>query len=387
MNSRDRSQWVRGPKPRKKQIQGWQETEALMKAKKLNPYFNTAETPLGKRIMPGSPIDKPLEANKFISPPAGGSALPNLPDKSKAIDMSVYKKNKSHSKDYREEYEDKPKKESPVFTSTPVIRPSFQMLNSDTEEDRERYFQEKMMEKIKSGASPKYSFEFEYYEGELIQPEEEEEAEFLETPVSNQLESRIRKYLKEMIAYSPSAYLSELMMAELELLGEILVGECQEFGIGIIIFEKYRNLTEIKIDNQLPFPPGSKVRDGRGWEMVRGAYNPQHRMMFMAEELVMGKPGGVSTHEFAHAYDHAWQINNEMKFGFSVFLWNQFYNERTFITEYAATQPKEYFAVSLESYFNPHRKELLKKCDPRMYGFITNLIAGVHKKPSRKISE
>jgi len=137
----------------------------------------------------------------------------------------------------------------------------------------------------------------------------------------------------------------------------------------------------------MPFPPGTRVRDGRGWETVRGAYNPQHRMMFMAEELVRGKPGGVSTHEFGHAYDHAWQINNDMKFGFSVFLWNQFYNERTFITEYAATQPKEYFAVSLESYFNPHRKDLLKKCDPRMYGFITNMIAGVHKQPKRQLSE
>lgn len=222
---------------------------------------------------------------------------------------------------------------------------------------------------------------FEYYEGLMMEEKEKESAKEI-VPAGT-----IRGYLEKMICYSPSRELTELMIKELEPLGEVLIKECQEFKTGIIIFENYKNLTEIKIDNQYAFPPGSKVRDGRGWEVVRGAYSSHHRMMFMAEELITGYPGGVSTHEFGHAYDHAWMINNQMDYGFSVFLWNKFHNQRTFISEYASTQPKEYFAVSLEYYFNSEKKELLKKCDPGMYGFISNLIAGVHKKPKTRLSD
>ncbi len=385
MNEKDKNQWITGPKARKTQSGGWRDTEALMKARKINP-FAPQQNPLGRRIV--APEDEKMKQD-FESPAIYPSSDMGQGVFSENIEsVNIYKKDTAKTPPSVEELllRDTSDKGNKILVDTPLIKPLIKSLSLNTDEMSKTYVQQKMMENIKSQIPLDSFSEFDYYEGHGVDTGDEEIAVVHHAPVGKP-QNRTGEFLEKMIAYSPSSRLTQLMMRELELLGEILLGECQEFGIGIIIFEKGRNLTQIKIDNQLPFPPGTRVRDGRGWETVRGAYNPQHRMMFMAEELVTGKPGGVSTHEFGHAYDHAWQINNDMKFGFSVFLWNQFYNERTFITEYAATQPKEYFAVSLESYFNPHRKELLKKCDPRMYGFITNMIAGVHKQPKRQLSE
>jgi len=182
--------------------------------------------------------------------------------------------------------------------------------------------------------------------------------------------------LSLMIMYSPGTELSEKLLRELIHLGKILIREVKAFGVGIIIFPKEKLLTEIKVNEQLLFPPGSKTHDGRPGEIVRGIYNSHQRVIAIAEELVTGEPGGTATHEFAHAYDDAWKKRNVMKFGLSVYLWNQFYHDRTFITHYASTKPAEYFAESLQAYFNPEKKELLKEYDPKMYAFITNLIAG-----------
>lgn len=332
----EKEQWLRGPKAKQITQTGWRETEEMLKKQKLK---TSGQADMG-HISMHQPAQPFISDEEFSYQKPAGSKLFLPPMK---------KGNISHSLDLDIDIIPQDYQEKAIFQSY--------LLKVPSEEEESS---------------------FEYYET----PEEEEE-EFIEQeePVKEETPQKgARYYLEKMLSYSPSDHLTELMFRELEALGEVLISECQEFGIGLIIFEKYRNLTEIKINDVHPFPPGTKVRDGRGWDMVRGAYNPQHKMMFMAEELITGIPGGVTIHEFGHAYDHAWMATNEMQFPFSVFLWNKFYHEGMFISEYASTQPKEYFAESLEAYFNPKKKDILKKCDPRMYGFIGNIIAGVHKR-------
>ncbi|HPZ07508.1 MAG TPA: hypothetical protein PL110_05300 [Candidatus Eremiobacteraeota bacterium] len=398
MNQDKKNQWLTGPKPQKQGGGGWRETEEMMRRQmmkrsagisdsvidsneiigKQTPLLNSLPCPLGRKINRSPVIDNDIPK---VQSPLTGIKNPVLPEKetfSREV-QGIEEKERKKPTEIEKIQDIKPVKQ---------VAPPFKILSYDRDGTEESFRQLKMLEKIKYMVSEEEEeTSFEYYEGKIMEPEEEEKP--VET-VQKEIyvpTNPVRSYLEKMIVYSPSPRLTDFLFKELELLGEVLVSECQKFGIGLLIFEHYRNLTEIQINNQYPFPSGTKVRDGRGWEYVRGAYNPQHRMMFMAEELITGVPGGVATHEFAHAYDHAWMVNNEMKFGFSVFLWNKFYEEGEFVTEYASTQPKEYFAVSLEWYFHPEKSALLKKNDPRMYGFITNLIKGVHKKPAKGLSD
>lgn len=355
MNERKKEQWIRGPKAKQTAQAGWRETEEMLRKQKL------------KASVPGSMEEDSSMVNiherKKVPPPENSFRIQN-----------------NHSFVPDEEFNYQKPAGSKLFLP-PMAGGKGKLSHSldlDIDIIPEDYDEKAIFQKFLSKVpSEEEDSSFEYYERV-----EEEEEEFIEEESTEEKTSGpgARYYLGKMLSYSPSAHLTELMFRELETLGEVLISECQEFGIGLIIFEKYRKLTEIKINDVHPFPPGTKVRDGRGWDVVRGAYNPQHRMMFMAEELITGIPGGVTIHEFGHAYDHAWMTNNDMQFPFSVFLWNKFYHEGMFISEYASTQPKEYFAESLEAYFNPKKKDILKKCDPRMYGFIKNIIAGVHKK-------
>lgn len=343
----EKEQWLRGPKAKQSAQTGWRETEEMLKKQKLR-----ASGPADTGEMPQIESRKPRTGGSFPAQPV----KPFIPDE----DFSYQKPAGS-------------KLFLPPMKGGNISRSLDLDIDIIPEDYQEKAIFQSFLSKV---PSEEEESSFEYYET----PEEEEE-EFIEHEEPEETPQKgARYYLEKMVSYSPSEHLTELMFRELEALGEVLISECQEFGIGLIIFEKYRNLTEIKINDVHPFPPGTKVRDGRGWDVVRGAYNPQHRMMFMAEELITGIPGGVTIHEFGHAYDHAWMATNDMQFPFSVFLWNQFYHEGMFISEYASTQPKEYFAESLEAYFNPKKKDILKKCDPRMYGFIKNIIAGVHKK-------
>jgi hypothetical protein len=360
MNERKKEEWIRGPKA-KQQGAPWRETEELIKKQKLK---SSAPGRMEEDMVPGISERKkpPLPVNSFWGPTEPSF----VPD---------------------EEFNYLKPSGSKLFLPPVTAGKLSLSLDLDIDDIPEDITEKAIFNKFLSKVpSEEEESSFEYYE----KVEEEEDEEFMEDEEITEEETPsrgVRYYLEKMLSYSPSDHLTELMFRELEALGEVLISECQEFGIGLIIFEKYRNLTEIKINDVHPFPPGTKVRDGRGWEIVRGAYNPQHKMMFMAEELITGIPGGVTIHEFGHAYDHAWMATNEMQFPFSVFLWNKFYHEGMFISEYASTQPKEYFAESLEAYFNPKKKDILKKCDPRMYGFIGNIIAGVHKRKIGDIRE
>ncbi|MGV8123473.1 MAG: hypothetical protein AB2L14_27280 [Candidatus Xenobiia bacterium LiM19] len=94
----------------------------------------------------------------------------------------------------------------------------------------------------------------------------------------------------------------------------------------------------------------------------------------MKESLVGGRFSSVAVHECAHAIDHAIKENQRLSMSLSVRLWNYFQCDRkALVSSYAGENPVEYFAESVEAYFNPVKRDLLIECDPKMFSFLTDL--------------
>ena len=134
---------------------------------------------------------------------------------------------------------------------------------------------------------------------------------------------------------------------ELDPLGEKMLSFVKNFGVHIIILKRNENLTQRKIKGMMIAAPGERSFDGRPWEIVRGIYCPDRRLIVAGEELLgMGKRS-VMRHEFGHAFDNAFTKRNQRRLPLSVQLWNSFAPTRKALpSEYASTNPAEYFAES-----------------------------------------
>jgi hypothetical protein len=179
---------------------------------------------------------------------------------------------------------------------------------------------------------------------------------------------------KRLIASTPRPELKDAVARELQVFGVDILREVDRFGVAIIILDRRQALTDIKINGMHVVAPSEKTFDGRPWGIVRGLYSPDRRLMALGEELIGLPDRSTARHEFAHAYDHVIGQKNSRKIPLSVKLWNSFRDERTgLVSGYAGTNPAEYFAESVEAFFQPTLSLKLQEQDPRMHLYLTEL--------------
>lgn len=177
--------------------------------------------------------------------------------------------------------------------------------------------------------------------------------------------------LEKMIVYSTDDNVKSQLIKELGALGLTLIDEVFRFGCRIIILPKNMNLTQIKIANMSIVAPGERTFDGRAFEHVRGVYDKDRRIMVIGEERIGRLPESTARHEFAHAFDHAFSTKKQRRLPLSVQLWNLFReNRKELVSDYASTNPAEYFAESVEAFFMEKGRDHMAKNDPQMYQYL-----------------
>lgn len=186
--------------------------------------------------------------------------------------------------------------------------------------------------------------------------------------------SPVRDKINRMIYYAPSEAARLKTQDELEPMGFTVVSMLRDFGTHIIVLERNKALTQLKINNMYVVAPSEKTFDGRPWSRVRGLYDNARRLLVIGEEQLGVEGHSCARHEFAHAYDNAFSQNHGRRLPLSVQLWNKFRANRTgLISAYAATNPAEYFAESVEAFFQPALKAILRQRDPDMYAYLEDL--------------
>jgi len=268
-------------------------------------------------------------------------------------------------------------------------------------------FSDPVLSLKKSDGTPLDFIQKKYLELEIVSPEKAKEGEIdfqeifrdgkeavlaranklLGRAIPEASRQRTFEMLESMIVKYPNPLAKEKLKAELVVLGEKFIRICKEHEVWIIILGENERLSNIRVYGHQLFGTGETGmgKFKRGMDEIRGVfrtYRPTDDLMWkiviIGEELINGIYGTTSIHEFAHAYDYAWCILRQSKFGLSVKLWNEFYKERSgFITEYASTKPQEYFAESVEAFFHPKDHEKLKACDPGMYKYLQNLFTSM----------
>lgn len=181
---------------------------------------------------------------------------------------------------------------------------------------------------------------------------------------------------RKMVVYAPREELKEMLALELQPFGKEVVAQVKQFGVRIIVLEREKTLTDIKIHGMHVVAPSERTFDGRPWSMVRGIYCSDRRLFVVGEELVGRPHQSVARHEFAHAYDHVFSQKNQRRMPLSVQLWNSFREHRAgLVSQYAATNPAEYFAESVEAFFQEGGRESLRQKDPLMFDYLRQLFA------------
>jgi hypothetical protein len=185
---------------------------------------------------------------------------------------------------------------------------------------------------------------------------------------------RTRELAEAMVVQDASTGQKLAVAKELHVLGEKMLSYVKSFGVHIIVLERNTNLTQKKIKGMMIVAPGERTFDGRRWEEVRGIYCQDRRIIVMGEEL-LGMPWqSAARHEFAHAFDHAFTSRNQRRLPLSVQLWNWFAKERKALpSRYAATNPAEYFAESVDAFFITEGRNYLEKNDPQMFEYLDTL--------------
>ncbi|MBI2252215.1 MAG: zinc-dependent peptidase [Armatimonadetes bacterium] len=186
--------------------------------------------------------------------------------------------------------------------------------------------------------------------------------------------SPLREKISQIIVYFPSSEIKEKLIKELEVLGDKIIDTCKKFGVRIIVLEGNQVLSNLKIAGIQVVAKGEKTFDGRDWDTVRGLYDSDRRLIVLGEEQIGLKNRSTARHEFAHAFDHTFSTQNNRRLPLSVQLWNLFRETRKeVISEYANTNPAEYFAESIEEFFNSQGEKKLKDKDPQMYQYLSAL--------------
>lgn len=195
-------------------------------------------------------------------------------------------------------------------------------------------------------------------------------------PAMRRRAARFSEITEKMLVSDTTNEQRRLAVGELDVLGEKMLTFVRNFGTHIIILRQKENLTQRRIKNMMIVAPGEKTFDGRPWEIVRGIYCPDRRLIVVGEEQLGRGPKSAIRHEFGHAFDNAFTVKNQRRLPLSVQLWNSFSDTRKALpSQYASTNPAEYFAESVDTYFIPEGREFIKRNDPKMYEYLEILFA------------
>lgn len=187
---------------------------------------------------------------------------------------------------------------------------------------------------------------------------------------------RNREIIERMLVPDTTNEQKRLIVSELDAMGEKTLKFVKNFGIHIMILKKSENLTQRRINGMMIVVPGEKTFDGRPWEIVRGIYCSDWKLIVVGEEQLGRGPKSAVRHEFGHAFDNAFSVKNQRRLALSVQLWNSFSSTRKALpSQYASTNPAEYFAESVDTYFIPEGREYIKKNDPQMHEYLEILFS------------
>lgn len=181
--------------------------------------------------------------------------------------------------------------------------------------------------------------------------------------------SSLYSLLHKMILRSPEEKLNEKLTAELVPLGEKVIKLLSEFNCRIFILKPWEKNSDIRINDIAVNIPEALASAGGGiLDERRGAYFDKYRLIVIGAEQIGNSY--MSIHEAGHAFDHAFTAAHRRPKDLSLLLWNCFHKTRKrFITSYAGTNPREYFAESFTAFFGTDQN-LLAECDPEMFNFF-----------------
>lgn len=180
----------------------------------------------------------------------------------------------------------------------------------------------------------------------------------------------------KMTYHAPNTAIRHQLMRELQVFGVQTIAQVKQFGVRIIVLDRDMALTDLKVAGMHVVGAGERTFDGRPWSMVRGLYDSSRRLLVVGEELLGMRSRSCARHEFAHAYEHAYSTRHRRTLPLSVELWNSFAKSRTgMVSNYASTNPAEYFAESVEAFFEEGPRQYLKTADPQMFDYLTGLFS------------
>jgi hypothetical protein len=189
--------------------------------------------------------------------------------------------------------------------------------------------------------------------------------------------NQVRDLIDSMIGYCNDDNSRKTLILELEPLGEHIISMVKSFGVRMIVLPKHLSLPQLKIKGMSIVAQGERTFDGRPWDVVRGIYCQDRRLIVIGEERLGHPRTSTARHEFAHAFDHTFSQKHHRRLPLSVQLWNLFREKRGgLVSDYAATNPMEYFAECVESFFTPSDKSVLAEKDHLMYEYLEKLFRG-----------
>jgi len=184
------------------------------------------------------------------------------------------------------------------------------------------------------------------------------------------------RIIESMIVYSPSGEKKEQFKDEIRVIGPRALTIMSNFAVKIVIIGDDHVYSRVLVGNKPLSWKGRKLYGKYDMDSCGGLYIGEQRLLLVKESLVGGGFSSVAVHECAHAIDHAIKENHRLSMSLSVRLWNYFQCDRkALVSSYAGENPAEYFAESVEAYFNPVKRDLLIECDPKMFSFLTDLFA------------
>lgn len=193
-------------------------------------------------------------------------------------------------------------------------------------------------------------------------------------PVSSTPSGPAAELVDKMTYHAPATATRHQLMRELAVFGPTIIAQVKQFGVRIIVLERERPLTALQIAGMYVVGPGERTFDGRPWSLVRGLYDSSRRLLVVGEENLGMRGRSCARHEFAHAYEDTYSTKRRRTLPLSVELWNSFASSRTgMVSNYASTNPAEYFAESVEAFFEEGPSQYLKTADPKMYEYLRGL--------------
>jgi len=148
----------------------------------------------------------------------------------------------------------------------------------------------------------------------------------------------------------------ERVADDLEPLGWGVVSWLRRFGVSI------------KVSQEVALGP-----HGAHWG---GMYRPHRRSVTLRRDWTPQ----TALHEMAHALDHSLAAASHVRTrahspSISPMLWHGFAAERQgFISPYASTNPREYFAESFAAVFADKKSRKLASLDPGMHAFASAIV-------------